>query len=117
VPRNPDELRRVPLFDLLDDDEAEFLAAEAEIKRFEPRQLIFQADNSRPFSATRSNGAAGVFPQLLLPISGACEDFSFGSDRSECTGTPVIRPWKFVRRLPRITTPLDVISYSRISLA
>jgi len=39
---NPEELRHVPLFELLDDDEAQVLAARVEIKRFLPRQRIFK---------------------------------------------------------------------------
>jgi len=36
MPCNPDELRHVPLFELLDDDEVEVLAAQVEIKLFAP---------------------------------------------------------------------------------
>ncbi len=43
MPCNPDELRHVPLFELLDDDEAQILAAQVEIRRFAPRQRIFKA--------------------------------------------------------------------------
>jgi CRP/FNR family transcriptional regulator, cyclic AMP receptor protein len=43
MPCDPDELRHVPLFELLDDDEAGVLAAQVEIKRFAPRQRIFKA--------------------------------------------------------------------------
>jgi CRP/FNR family transcriptional regulator, cyclic AMP receptor protein len=42
MPCDPDELRHVPLFELLDDDEARVLAARVEIKRFAPRQRIFK---------------------------------------------------------------------------
>lgn len=42
MPCDPDELRHVPLFELLDDDEARVLAARIEIKRFAPRQRIFR---------------------------------------------------------------------------
>ena len=42
MPCNADELRHVPLFELLDEDEAQVLAAQVEIKRFEPRQRIFK---------------------------------------------------------------------------
>jgi uncharacterized membrane protein len=40
---NPEELRHVPLFELLDDDEARILAAQVEIEKFSPRQRIFKA--------------------------------------------------------------------------
>jgi uncharacterized membrane protein len=43
MPCNPDELRHVPIFELLDDDEARVLAARVEIRRFAPRQRIFKA--------------------------------------------------------------------------
>lgn len=43
MPCNPDELRHVALFELLDDDEAQVLAAQVEIRRFVPRQRIFKA--------------------------------------------------------------------------
>lgn len=44
MPCNPDELRHIPLFELLDNDEAEVLAAQIEIRRFSPRQRIFKVD-------------------------------------------------------------------------
>jgi CRP/FNR family cyclic AMP-dependent transcriptional regulator len=40
---DPDELRHVPLFELLDDDEARILAAQIEVRKFAPRQRIFKA--------------------------------------------------------------------------
>ena len=42
MPCDPEELRHVPLFELLDEDEAQILAAQVEIKRFAPRQRIFK---------------------------------------------------------------------------
>ena len=43
MPCDPDELRHVPLFELLDDDEARVLADQIEITHFAPRQRIFKA--------------------------------------------------------------------------
>lgn len=43
MPCDREELRHVPLFGLLDDDEAGILAAQVEIRRFKPRQRIFKA--------------------------------------------------------------------------
>jgi uncharacterized membrane protein len=43
MPCDPGELRHVPLFELLDDDEARVLAAQVQIRRFAPRQRIFKA--------------------------------------------------------------------------
>jgi CRP/FNR family cyclic AMP-dependent transcriptional regulator len=42
MPCDPEELRHVPLFALLDDDEAAILAAQVEIKKFAPRQRIYK---------------------------------------------------------------------------
>jgi uncharacterized membrane protein len=39
---DPQELRHVPLFELLDDEEAAVLAAQVELKRFAPRQRIYK---------------------------------------------------------------------------
>jgi CRP/FNR family transcriptional regulator, cyclic AMP receptor protein len=43
MPCDPEELRHVPLFELLDDDEAKILAAQIETRKFAPRQRIFKA--------------------------------------------------------------------------
>jgi uncharacterized membrane protein len=43
MPCDAEELRHVPLFELLDDDEARILAAQIEITRFAPRQRIFKS--------------------------------------------------------------------------
>jgi CRP/FNR family transcriptional regulator, cyclic AMP receptor protein len=42
MPCDPDELRHVPLFELLDDEEARVLAAQVEMRRFAPRERIFK---------------------------------------------------------------------------
>jgi CRP/FNR family transcriptional regulator, cyclic AMP receptor protein len=39
---NPKVLKQIPLFALLDDDEASVLAAQTEVKNFEPRQRIYK---------------------------------------------------------------------------
>jgi CRP/FNR family transcriptional regulator, cyclic AMP receptor protein len=42
MPCNPETLRQVPLFALLDDEEAAVLAAQVEVKNFSPRQRIYK---------------------------------------------------------------------------
>ena len=42
MPCNPDVLRQVPLFALLDDDETAVLAKEVEVKHFTARQRIYK---------------------------------------------------------------------------
>src|ERR1700693_2633903 len=39
---NPEVLKQVPLFALLDDEEAAVLAGQVELKKFEPRQRIYK---------------------------------------------------------------------------
>jgi len=43
---DPNELRHVPLFEMLDDDEAAILAAQVEIRHFASRQRIFKIGDS-----------------------------------------------------------------------
>jgi len=42
MPCNPEELRHVPLFELLDDEEAGILAAQVDLKQFAARERIFK---------------------------------------------------------------------------
>jgi CRP/FNR family cyclic AMP-dependent transcriptional regulator len=42
MPCTPEELRHVPLFALLDDDELAILAAQVELRKFAPRQRIYK---------------------------------------------------------------------------
>jgi CRP/FNR family transcriptional regulator, cyclic AMP receptor protein len=42
MPYDPKELKHVPLFTLLDDDELAVLAAQVELKKFAPRQRIYK---------------------------------------------------------------------------
>jgi len=42
MPCNPDDLKTVPLFALLDDDERAVLAAQVELRKFAPRQRIYK---------------------------------------------------------------------------
>ena len=60
MPCNPDELRHVPLFELLDDDEAQVLAAQVEIRRFEPRQRIFKTGDPARHGYVVMSGRARV---------------------------------------------------------
>ncbi|MEQ1885779.1 MAG: DUF1003 domain-containing protein [Bryobacteraceae bacterium] len=45
MPCDPDVLKQVPLFALLDDDELAVLAAQVELKRFGPRQRIYKIND------------------------------------------------------------------------
>jgi CRP/FNR family transcriptional regulator, cyclic AMP receptor protein len=46
MPCDPEELRHVPLFALLDDDETAVLASHVELKRFAPRQRIYKTGDT-----------------------------------------------------------------------
>jgi uncharacterized membrane protein len=60
MPCDPDELRHVPLFELLDDDETRVLAAQVEIKRFAPQESIFKAGDPASHGYVVMSGAARV---------------------------------------------------------
>ena len=42
MPCDPEELKHVPLFELLDDDELAVLATQVEVRKFSARQRIFK---------------------------------------------------------------------------
>jgi CRP-like cAMP-binding protein len=60
MPCDPDELRHVPLFELLDDDEARVLAAQVEVARFSSRQRIFKAGDPAEHGYVVMSGKAQV---------------------------------------------------------
>ena len=60
MPCDPEELRHVPLFSLLDDDEIQVLAAQVEIKRFEPLQRIFKIGEPSVYGYLLITGRARV---------------------------------------------------------
>jgi CRP/FNR family cyclic AMP-dependent transcriptional regulator len=60
MPCDPDELRHVPLFELLDDDEARVLAAQVEIRRFQPRERIFKVGDPAEHGYVVMTGKAHV---------------------------------------------------------
>jgi uncharacterized membrane protein len=60
MPCDPGELRHVPLFELLDGDEACVLAAQVEIRRFAPRQRIFKAGDPAEHGYVMMSGKVHV---------------------------------------------------------
>ncbi len=60
MPCDPDELRHVPLFELLDDDEARVLAAQVELRQFSPRQRIFKAGDPAEHGYVVMSGKVSV---------------------------------------------------------
>ena len=61
MPCDPEELRHVPLFELLDNDEAAVLAAQVEIRKFAPRQRIFKAGEAGEHGYVVLNGRVRVY--------------------------------------------------------
>jgi CRP/FNR family transcriptional regulator, cyclic AMP receptor protein len=55
-----EDLRQIPLFALLDDDEMAVLAAQVEIKRFAPRQRIYKIGESGKHAYVMMSGAVRV---------------------------------------------------------
>ncbi len=66
MPCNPDVLRNVPLFALLDDEESAVLAGQVELKRFAPRQRIYRMGDS--------GGRAYVLVSGLVQVTTVDED-------------------------------------------
>ena len=60
MPCDPVELRHVPLFELLDDDEARVLAAQVEIRQFAPRQRIFKTGDPAEHGYVMMSGKVQV---------------------------------------------------------
>jgi CRP/FNR family cyclic AMP-dependent transcriptional regulator len=71
MPCDPQELKHVPLFALLDDEEAAVLASQVEIKKFAPRQRIYKM--------------GGQDGQAYIMMSGAVRVTTIDEDHQEVT--------------------------------
>src|SRR5580693_6334747 len=60
MPCDPQELKHVPLFSLLDDEEAAVLASQVEIKKFAPRQRIYKMGDQDGQAYIMMSGAVRV---------------------------------------------------------
>lgn len=60
MPCNPQILRQVPLFGLLDDDEAAVLASQVEVKTFAPRQRIYKIGDTGGRAYVMVSGAVRI---------------------------------------------------------
>ncbi|MGA9673179.1 MAG: DUF1003 domain-containing protein [Terracidiphilus sp.] len=85
MPCNPEELRHVPLFELLDDDEAQVLAAQVEIQKFVPLQRIFKIGDPASHGYVVMSGTVRVTTidddqqEVLVDESSHGEFFGFAS--------------------------------------
>src|SRR5258708_10859608 len=82
---NPEELRHVPLFALLDDEEIAVLAAQVDLKRFAPRQRIYKIGEPGRHAYVMMSGKARVstvdedHQEVLVDEPGHGEVFGFAS--------------------------------------
>jgi len=80
-----EELRHVPLFALLDDEEAAVLAAQVELKRFSPRQRIYKIGDPPQHAYVMLSGAVRVttvdedHQEVLVDEPGHGDFFGFAS--------------------------------------
>jgi CRP/FNR family transcriptional regulator, cyclic AMP receptor protein len=82
---DPQELRHVPLFALLDDEEAAVLASQVEIKRFAPRQRIYKMGDPGKQAYVMMSGSVRVTTvdednqEVLVDEPGHGQFFGFAS--------------------------------------
>ena len=82
---NPETLRQVPLFALLDDDEIAVLAGQVEVKNFAPRQRIYKIGDDGGRAYIMVSGAVRVSTvdedqqEVLVDEPGDGEFFGFAS--------------------------------------
>jgi CRP/FNR family transcriptional regulator, cyclic AMP receptor protein len=82
---DPNELKHVPLFALLDDEEAAVLAAQVELKRFAPRQRIYKIGDPAKQAYVMMSGMVEVttvdedHQEVLVDEPGHGDFFGFAS--------------------------------------
>jgi CRP/FNR family transcriptional regulator, cyclic AMP receptor protein len=85
MPCDPNELKHVPLFSLLDDDEIAVLAAQVDLKTFAPRQRIYKIGDPGMHAYVMLSGAVHVttvdqdHQEVLVDQPGHGEFFGFAS--------------------------------------
>ena len=81
----PEVLKNVPLFSLLDDDEAAVLAEQVEIKTFAPRERIYKTGDHGAQAYVMLSGKVRVYAidqdqqEVVIDEPGNCEFFGFAS--------------------------------------
>ena len=85
MPCDPGELKHVPLFALLDDDELAVLAAQVELKTFAPRQRIYKIGDPGMHAYILLSGSVQVstvdedHQEVVVDQPGHGEFFGFAS--------------------------------------
>ena len=91
MPCDPEELRHVPLFALLDEDEAAILAAQVEIRKFSPRQRIYKIGDPGIHAYVMITGSVQVSTvdedqqEVVIDEPGHGEFFGFASMLEQTT--------------------------------
>src|SRR5258708_10557990 len=82
---NPEVLRNIPLFALLDDDETAVLAGQVELKTFAARERIYKLGDPGTHAYVVISGNVKVFTldedqqEVIIDEPRACEFFGFAS--------------------------------------
>jgi CRP/FNR family transcriptional regulator, cyclic AMP receptor protein len=85
MPCDPNELRHVPLFELLDEDEAAVLASQVEMKRFAARQRVYKIGDPANHAYIMMSGSIRLTTvdeeqqEVLVDEPGHGEFFGFAS--------------------------------------
>src|SRR6201996_7718637 len=85
MPCDPEELKHVPLFALLDDDETAVLAAQVDLRTFAPRQRIYKIGDPGAHAYILLSGAVQVstvdedHQEVLVDQPGHGDFFGFAS--------------------------------------
>src|SRR5215475_3394820 len=85
MPCSPEELRHVPLFSLLDDEETAVLAAEVEMRRFGTRQRIYKIGDTEGHAYVMVSGRVRIttidedHQEVVVDEPGHGEFFGFAS--------------------------------------
>jgi CRP/FNR family cyclic AMP-dependent transcriptional regulator len=82
---NPEILKKVPLFALLDDEEAAVLASQVDLRKFAPRERIYKVGDPGSAAYVVISGQASVFTvdedqqEVVVDQPGSGEFFGFAS--------------------------------------
>jgi CRP/FNR family cyclic AMP-dependent transcriptional regulator len=82
---NPEILKKIPLFSLLDDEEAAVLASQVELKTFAPRERIYKVGDPGSAAYVVVSGKVSVFTvdedhqEVVVDEPGSGEFFGFAS--------------------------------------
>src|ERR1700733_6216956 len=85
MPCDPAELKHVPLFALLDDDEVAVLAAQVDLKAFAPRQRIYKIGDPGMHAYILLSGGVQVttvdddHQEVVVDVPGHGDFFGFAS--------------------------------------